>query len=216
MYVKPTMQHLTVKDGGYAQGHPLPIWELHDLPVPDVNLFSNRTDVLLPGQEFLVKDITRPHRYMLVPNEETKTEFKNQHDVFVNAIAQCLLEIQKQQQYTYNIAELPKSTDLSILANNTDNISTGIHYIGDQAGCGMTWHLDNRLLIGTMIINLQDNENSTEFALSVDADQPIYQAPTKRGTGVFWFDTYATWHRIVNTADRRVSYMNVAVCSVHQ
>ena len=76
MYVKPTMQHLTAKDGGFADGHPLPIWELHDLPVPDVALFDERTDVLLPGQEFLVKNIDEPHRYVLVPKEETISEFK--------------------------------------------------------------------------------------------------------------------------------------------
>ena len=215
------MQDVTVKQGAMKgekwsnNTHPLPIWELHDLPVPDISLFNKRTDILLDGQERFVKDLNDPHRYVCVPNEETLLEFNKQHSIFAQSISQCLHEIQKKNKDTYTIAELPRKIDLSILANNIDNISKGIKYIGDQAGCGMGWHLDNRLATGAMIINLQDNVDSTEFALSDEADEALYRGPTKRGTGIFWFNTYATFHRIIVTAYRCISFMNIGVLSVY-
>jgi hypothetical protein len=77
-------------------------------------------------------------------------------------------------------------------------------------------HFDSRRRFGTIIINLIDNNVSTQFfdyariagfykyqKNDIDVNQPtkfidglIYEAPTKAGTGVFWINCETTLHGV--------------------
>ena len=68
----------------------------------------------------------------------------------------------------------------------------GYSLLVDKPGFSMSTHVDNRYVLGVLIINLQDNPegSSTHFPLLE------YSSPTKKGTGVFFLNHVNTSHTI--------------------
>ena len=63
----------------------------------------------------------------------------------------------------------------------------------------MSRHIDNRFVLGVLIINLQDNPDSTctnFWSNNWEDNDPWYKSPTKKGTGVFMLNSWNTRHSI--------------------
>ena len=68
------------------------------------------------------------------------------------------------------------------------------------------WHLDNRFIMISGSINVQDNETSTYFAkenyhwlnggTSFDHCKLLYKGRTSKFTGTAWINTEHTWHSV--------------------
>ncbi len=76
------------------------------------------------------------------------------------------------------------------------NITTSIFM--DTPGFELIKHFDNRLVFGNFILNLIDNPVSTKFYDYTRNDRLIYEAPYKKGTGVFFVNYENTYHSYKN------------------
>lgn len=84
----------------------------------------------------------------------------------------------------------------------------------DHKGWSQPWHLDNRFIMISGSINIQDNETSTYFAkenyhwvnggTSFDHCKIIYKGRKTKFTGTAWINTEHTWHSVPRiTEDQR-------------
>jgi hypothetical protein len=84
----------------------------------------------------------------------------------------------------------------------------------DHKEWNQPWHLDNRFIMISGSINVQDNETSTYFAkenfhwpnggTSFDHCDLIYQGRKNKFTGTAWINTEHTWHCVPRiTEDQR-------------
>lgn len=84
----------------------------------------------------------------------------------------------------------------------------------DHKDWNQPWHLDNRFIMLSCSINVQDNETSTYFAkenfhwpnggTSFDDCNLIYQGRKTKFTGTAWINTEHTWHCVPRiTEDQR-------------
>ncbi|MDA8940498.1 hypothetical protein N9H34_00045 [bacterium] len=78
-----------------------------------------------------------------------------------------------------------------------------VRLLKDFSGFNMYYHVDNRLILGVLLINLIDNVDSTEF-------ENGYVAPKKKGTGIFMLNNN-DYHKINVTTDRLVGYQTLSV-----
>lgn len=65
--------------------------------------------------------------------------------------------------------------------------------IKDYPGFSMSTHLDNRNVKWTLIINLEDNFSCTRFQIP---NRRTISGPTKKGSGVFYFNHHELYHSI--------------------
>lgn len=92
-----------------------------------------------------------------------------------------------------------------------------VEYVRDDPGHQLDVHLDNRLLFGTMIMNLADNDQChTSYHITKDSKEPIYVGPSAKGTAVFHINTHTTYHGSVNTSTkyRYVAISQYVVCPI--
>ncbi len=88
----------------------------------------------------------------------------------------------------------------------------------DKAEFKMTGHMDNREVVGVLIINLQDNPPGTGTTFhtkpySKNDENVWYQGPTEKYTGVFMINNWNTWHSVQNMSgeDRYVGYQTLNI-----
>ena len=91
---------------------------------------------------------------------------------------------------------------------------TGILGTIDHREWSQPWHLDNRFIMISGSINIQDNETSTYFSkenyhwlnggTSFDHCKIIYKGRNAKFTGTAWINTEHTWHSVPRiTEDQR-------------
>ena len=83
----------------------------------------------------------------------------------------------------------------------------------DKPGFNMGPHIDNRFVIGVLIINLQDNPiGSGTFFPELD-----YTGPIKKGTGIFFLNHINTEHKIYQPGpqDRLIAYQTLTLDNLH-
>ena len=71
----------------------------------------------------------------------------------------------------------------------------------DTPGFNLNTHFDNRLTFGNFILNLNDNPNSTKFHDYRNNNKIIYEAPTEKGTGVFFLNHENTFHSYIHNGN---------------
>ena len=90
----------------------------------------------------------------------------------------------------------------------------------DSPGFFMSWHLDNRLIIVSGVINLIDNTESTLFQRNNtgwfndnfvgNPDNLIHIGKKSKHTGTFWLNTIDMWHAVPKlTNERKILLTNV-------
>lgn len=71
-------------------------------------------------------------------------------------------------------------------------------------------HLDNNFMVGNVIVNLVDNENSTAFHDYRKPDKILFKAPREKNKGVIFLNTPGCLHSIKNTSARNRYMMNTS------
>lgn len=93
------------------------------------------------------------------------------------------------------------------------NITTSIFM--DTPEFELVKHFDNRLVFANFILNLVDNPVSTKFYDYRKNDRLIYEAPYKKGTGVFFVNYENTYHSYKNDSFKNryalISCMNLNI-----
>lgn len=89
----------------------------------------------------------------------------------------------------------------------------------DQPGFHMSWHTDNRLIVASGIININDNEVSTLFQKNNKGqhnkrfmghpDDLVHTAQKEKNKGTFWLNTNDMWHMVPELdKERRILLIN--------
>lgn len=93
------------------------------------------------------------------------------------------------------------------------NITTSIFM--DTPGFELRTHFDNRFVFANFILNLADNPVSTKFYDYRRNDRLIYEAPYKKGTGVFFVNYENSYHSYKNDSFKNryalISCMNLNI-----
>lgn len=83
-----------------------------------------------------------------------------------------------------------------------------LELICDKPGLSMGPHIDNRNVVGVLIINLKDNSSGTRIY------ELNYEGPKKKGTGMFILNNYNTTHSIdvplSSPEDRYIGYQTTS------
>ena len=166
----------------------VPVWEITDFDLPTVDW--QHDGILDQGNNNPVKDL---RRLCKIDNDSFIEAWKNhtqQLETFLSEEAE----------------EIP--TVKPLWMGRMEGIQVGVKeltVINDFPGFKMSRHLDNRTVVGVLIINLQDNpeNSSTNFwSHNWDDKDPWYSSPTKAGTGVFMLNSWNTRHDIDFSVDQ--------------
>ena len=77
-----------------------------------------------------------------------------------------------------------------------------VEIIRDEPGHTLGIHLDNSVILSTFVINLIDNNTSTEYFYDKEGTSLIYKGPTSKGTGVFHINTPYLYHSVNNLSSK--------------
>ena len=73
----------------------------------------------------------------------------------------------------------------------------------DAKGFELSKHCDNHWVIGSYVINLKDNKDSTKFWDMHNSSELMYEGPKEAGKGVFFINSDWTRHSIEITEEMR-------------
>jgi len=172
------------------------LWEFHGLDIPEIN-FS----------KFAGPSANNAGRLLY---KNTKIRSSIEYTTVIPQLEKIIKEISN----TENSNDLreglnPRTSDDMLLyfINVWEYKEQNFEFLRDLNGYEMEWHMDNRHVKFNMIANLKDNVSSTEFKImeqltphNVNDFKPRcidYRAPTKRGSGILFFPTNRTWHRVI-------------------
>ena len=175
-----------------------PIWEITNFDLPDLVL-----NELLDSDEVKRLEINakREPRYL---NWGNSNHFDFKEKWFGHT--------QKIQRYLQSGLAYEECTELlSMWPTKFERFEWGagersIQIIHDRTGFKMAPHIDNRMVIGVLLINLQDNPegSGTTFHKDPGSISPWHQGPTSKCTGVFFLNNWNTWHSIENNGEYRL------------
>lgn len=161
-----------------------PIWYIKDFDLPDVKL--------------QIKELEQGHelRHNLGLGQNTLKEINAFEDAWVSNVEKIL--------------DVVKSSNLLVLdqmwVGKIKNLQAGknIKLYCDKPGLFMGEHIDNRWVVGVLIINLKDNSTGTYI------NELDYEGPRQKGTGIFMLNNYNTSHSIrvpfADQEDRHIGY----------
>jgi hypothetical protein len=174
----------------------LPLWIIEDVPLPKMDYDSLKWENIRGGFSLLESEIYSKRDRASSTNNEDNPK---------------IVEIRNTIHLLFD--EMEKTCDCETLKTewpiNTWKRDENFHFDikKDSAGFEMTPHLDNRNTKWALILNLEDNTCSTEFHIK---DEPSFSGPTKRGSGVFYFNHHELLHSInVDSTRYIVFYMNI-------
>ena len=166
-----------------------PVWEITDWQVPYV-------------------DYTK-----VIPFDQSSKHYKN------NELRQKI-DAYLDMSQGLSIQEMLKDTDSVVLdqmwkgqLNRLRWPEGNTNILLDKPGFNMGPHIDNRFVIGVLIINLQDNPiGSGTFFTELE-----YTGPTKKGTGIFFLNHINTEHKIYQPGpqDRLIAYQTLTLDNLH-
>jgi hypothetical protein len=161
-----------------GQSHFTPIYRFDFVPEIDLlTLKSNINGAVNDGRTTFVTEKSNPYIDTL-----HKNMMKCVKDIFCSK--NDLGEIMQQHWWWLN--------------ENTFDTKCHLYTIivEDRKGHLMTSHVDNPRVLATFIINLTDNQSSTEFVDYKDTNKVIYKAEIKKNTGLLFFNTGGCVHKI--------------------
>lgn len=144
-----------------------------------------------------------------IPN--TSKEYSIVHNIInqpIIEIAKILLSLDKKRYPDFQIESLFQNCRLGILVTV------------DEPGFSQPWHLDNRFIVLSGVINAMDNTTQTHFAtqnyhwVSNGTDfstcDIIHKGQTKKYYGTAWLNTEITWHSVpLVTSQRKILLYNL-------
>ena len=166
----------------YKRLHNLPVWSIENWDLPDLEL--------TPLQPHGQGDETVDH--LRVEMEGITDDWKAQWNKYTDELSRHLRE---DTEHDSTVDSMWKHHIKDFQINHGGNP----FILNDKPGYQMAHHIDNRAIVGVIIINLKDNSDSTEFA---DFD---WKGPTNKGTGLFMLNN-GDLHKIEVTGDRLIAY----------
>jgi hypothetical protein len=155
-------------------------------------------------------------RFIIEKQHHTKT-FINFKKDFYETIEFLSIELLKLDPIRYPInKDLKEWFAEKIKSKNNWNITIVL----DRPGFFMPWHLDNRLIIISGVLNLDQNCSPTMFQSNDsgwglgdfvgDKTKLTYQGSTDKYKGTFWLNTDLTWHAVPKVStERKIALFNV-------
>ena len=165
-----------------------PLWEIQGWDLPDADFTPDK-----PHEHSDGLALTSLRVEMLRPYPEDWTEQWNKNISELNNIVQKTDKLLINQMWKNWWDNFSIPTDNALVINDKD-------------GMNMGYHIDNRAILGVLLINLQDNQDSTIF-------MDDYKAPTSKGTGFFMLNNNQK-HKIIVTKDRLLVYQTLTVSSM--
>ena len=170
-----------------------PIWEVTEFEVPNFNyILSNPRNYIQDGHD---NDGLR--QSIKIPQEVNLAWHKSCQPI--QEMLKTCDELVVEQMWCGKLKSLewpnPEYCSIDVLL--------------DKPGFNMPPHIDNRIVLGVLIMNLQDNpENSGTYYEQLD-----YRAPTQKGTGTFMLNHINTLHSInqPGPTDRLIGYQTLTI-----
>jgi hypothetical protein len=92
------------------------------------------------------------------------------------------------------------------------NMFAMTHIFKDPPNFSMGKHLDNQRVVGNAIVNLVDNNSTTEFFDYKDSDKVIFSTEGTRNKGILFLNTPAALHHIKNlNSDRYIINTSIMI-----
>jgi len=180
-----------------------PVFEITEIEIPEVITQQINTGEWVPHNH------NKPSDQLYIPNGRSKMDLTPELTSLALYVSkQVGLYINKQKDYNIN-KEFPE-----YYLTKKDLQFFQAEYVRDDPGYDMGKHLDNRIMFGTLIINLADNDKShTRYYDGKNSEEPIYNGPSTKGTGVFHINTHKVYHDGVNKGDgyRYITIINYTV-----
>lgn len=187
MNIIPVLQHIKLANGE----HSMPVWEIQDFPLPDIDLNKCEEKGVLDQKRVGADKEKEKSRIELsvTLTDQQKKEWEQNMSSFMR-----YMQTVGYKDYSFWSVWMEKINNFCI-RTSAENLTI----IKDVPGSHMGYHLDNRAMFGVLIINVIDNPPgvSTTFSRTYNGEI-LYQAPTKKGSGVFFLNTHEMWHKIEN------------------
>jgi len=186
----------------------IPVWEVTDFDLPHVDWTD--TGHLDQGNNNPVKQLRR--HCAIDPHNNTHAKFTSSWNNHIAHLENFLSEEAEKNEFI-------KPIWMGRMKNI--KIDTSPDILNDLPGFNMSRHIDNRFVLGVLIINLQDNPNSTctnFWSNDWEDTDPWYKSPIKKGTGVFMLNNWNTRHSIEISADetetRLIGYQTINIPAI--
>lgn len=165
-----------------------PIWEISDWELPDIDHTGLKTETYDQSSKHYKSSDLRQHLNieldMLTQGKQIQKMLNKNNLVVIDQMWKGHLER----------LQWPKGSTNILL---------------DKPGFNMGVHVDNRYVLGVLIINLQDNPigSGTYFP------ELKYSGPTKKGTGLFFLNNDNTPHKVYQPGpeDRLIAYQTLTL-----
>jgi hypothetical protein len=171
-----------------------PIWEVTEFEVPNFNyILSNPRNYTQPGHD----NSSGLRQSIKIPQEVNLAWHKS--CLPIQEMLKTCDELVVEQMWKGKL----KSFEWP------DSEYDSVDVLLDKPGFNMPAHIDSRIVLGVLIINLQDNpENSGTYYEQLD-----YRAPTQKGTGTFMLNHINTLHSInqPGPTDRLIGYQPLTI-----
>ena len=204
-----------------------PLWEFYDAEIPDIDYSSYgfKTQAEISHLEVLDDDMFNKRMKILGSSLMGDPAYEQIRKINMQVVD----EIRSQHKNKNEYCRYDKNGNQYLLYcfNAWDMGPCTPDLIVDKKGFWMGYHYDNRNIKANLFLNLEDNESSTEFLITdeinptklnedatIDAQSdPIhYKAPSKKGSGYFYFNTNQLWHKIeVVDDERKISMWGVVI-----
>lgn len=177
-----------------------------DVEFPEFERFN--TDKLFeaqPGRVDYGNLDVEPQRFTIFPRDDTNDEFSLLGKELYDPLKEITRRLIALDPLRYPLFDSP-NFDVWYTKRYASKVKIGFSRVIDQPGFNQGWHLDNRFVLLSGIINMQDNDTQTTFAKErimrwvpeqVEHDYPekiIHRGQNKKWTGTFWLNTEITWH----------------------
>lgn len=181
-----------------------PIWEISGFDLPSVNIKKNGP-VEYEFQDSLMK---KGRVYCTISDNNFYTTFKEHCAIIEEYITgdQIITDCPEVKNMWFDLLykfRWPANDPVIIL---------------DKPGFSMDPHIDNRNVLGILLVNLQDNPpgSGTQFLKDYKKNAPnviTYTGPVTKGTGIFMLNNWNTWHSIVNNSnkERIIAYRTITI-----
>jgi len=176
-----------------------PVWSVKNFDIPNLNLTGHTED---NAREALlsINEKRKPSR--LSKDNPLHQEFADAWTRNTNDIMSWL----KDDEFISKVPEIKHMWPRGFSSFEWPDPFMTVDIIKDSSGFSMEPHVDNREVVGVLIVNLQDNPRGTgtKFTM-IQSPEPWkeprtwYMGPEKKGTGVFFLNNWNSWHRIENT-----------------
>jgi len=160
-------------------------------------------------------------RLTILPLNDNNEEFDNFSKELYTPLRLITKKLIELDPIRYPLFDSP-NFDLWYTKRFASRVKIGFSRIIDSPGFHQSWHIDNRFVLLSGIINLQDNETQTHFASErimrwmpeqVEHEYPEkirHRGRNKKWQGTFWLNTETQWHCVpLVTTTRKILLCNL-------